>query len=86
MIFMYKSITYTTQIMTFTIQDFENDKTINKLYNSLKNNQKIPKRVHQKKNVVEKKETERNRKKMFHLIRRKMNQRTITKVEDYNYV
>ena len=72
--------------MTFTIQDFENDKTINKLYNSLKNNQKIPKRVHQKKNVVEKKETERNRKKMFHLIRRKMNQRTITKVEDYNYV
>ena len=72
--------------MTFTIQDFENDKTINKLYNSLKNNQKIPKRVHQKKNLVEKKETERNRKKMFHLIRRKMNQRTITKVEDYNYV
>ena len=72
--------------MTFTIQDFENDKTINKLYNSLKNNQKIPKRVHQKKNLVEKKETERNRKKMFHLIRRKMNQRTITKVEDYNYI
>ena len=72
--------------MSFTIQDFENDKNINKLYNSLKNNQKIPKRVHQKKNVVEKKETERNRKKMFHLIRRKMNQRTITKVEDYNYV
>ena len=72
--------------MPFTIQDFENDKNINKFYDSLKNKQKVPKRVHQKKNVVEKKETERARKKMFHLIRRKMNQRTITKGEDYNYV
>ena len=68
------------------ISDFENDKNNKTFSDSRKNKSKVPKRVHQKKNLVEKKEDERMRKKMFHLIRRKMNQRTITKGEDYNYV
>ena len=68
------------------ISDFENDMKNKTFYDSRKNKSKVLKRFHEKKNVVEKKKTERNRKKMFHLIRRKMNQRTITKVEDYNYV
>tara|TARA_B100001094_G_C17953225_1_gene681681 strand:- start:243 stop:467 length:225 start_codon:yes stop_codon:yes gene_type:complete len=68
------------------ISDFENDKKNKTFSDSRKNKSKVPKRVHQKKNLVEKKEDERMRKKMFHLIRRKMNQRTISKGEDYNYV
>ena len=68
------------------IADFENDMKNNKISNSRKTKSKTSKRVHQKKNLVEKKENERMRKKMFHLIKRKMNQRTISKGEDYNYV
>ena len=68
------------------IADFENDMKNNKISNSRKTKSKTSKRVHQKKNLVEKKENERMRKKMFHLIRRKMNQRTISKGEEYNYV
>jgi hypothetical protein len=68
------------------ISDFENDKKNNTFSNTQKNKFKVPKRVHQKKNTSEKLEQERTRKKMFHLIRRKMNQRTIAKGEEYNYV
>lgn len=67
------------------ISDFENDMKNKTFSDTRKNKSKIPKRVHQKKNAVEKQEYNRMRKKMFHLIKRKMNQRTISKGEDYNY-
>jgi len=66
------------------ISDFENDIKNNTLSNSRKNKSKFSKRVHQKKEDVEKKEFARMRKKMFHLIKRKMNQRTINKSKEYN--
>jgi len=68
------------------IADFENDMKNNKISNSRKTKSKTSKRVHQKKDTIEKLEQDRMRKKMFHLIRRKMNQRTISKGEEYNYV
>ena len=68
------------------ISDFENDMKNKTFSDSRKNKSKNSKRIHEKKNAVEKKEDERMRKKMFHLIKRKMNQRTISKGEDYNYV
>ena len=68
------------------ISDFENDMKNKTFSNTRKNKSKNPKRIHEKKKSVEKKEDERLRKKMFHLIKRKMNQRTISKGEDYNYV
>lgn len=68
------------------ISDFENDMKNKTFSDTRKNKSKIPKRFHEKKNLVEKKENERMRKKMFHLIKRKMNQRTISKGEVYNYV
>tara|TARA_B100001564_G_scaffold202936_1_gene170702 strand:- start:1318 stop:1542 length:225 start_codon:yes stop_codon:yes gene_type:complete len=67
------------------ISDFENDMKNKTFSDTRKNKSKIPKRVHQKKNASEKLEYNRMRKKMFHLIKRKMNQRTISKGEDYNY-
>jgi hypothetical protein len=67
------------------ISDFENDKN-NTFSNSRKNKSKFSKRVHQKKEDLEKKEFVRMRKKMFHLIKRKMNQRTINKNKEYNYM
>jgi len=68
------------------ISDFENDMKNKAFSDTRKNKSKVSKRFHEKKILVEKKEDERMRKKMFHLIKRKMNQRTISKGEDYNYV
>ena len=68
------------------MSDFSAEQNIKKSYNYLKNTSKFSKRSHQKKNYIEKKEAERERKKMFKLIRCKMNERTISKGQDYNYV
>ena len=66
------------------ISTFEMGQDINKLYVTRKNKSNFPRRRHQKKDDTEKKELMLSRKKMSRLVTRKINQRTMNKVEEQN--